>query len=316
MNLNTWSYGAAASYREVQDICARRRQTSLRAIRSPDRWPGAWFAAAVVVTLLHAGPAATAVINYGSFVGSTTIYEAVQESSNSGDAVPLFGPPVTSGIVTPGFPAVPCSACAIAGDSLDFNPVGFSAHSSGGGADVTDGNLSLVATAKPGLGLTNLLIQEFGDTALAGFGSDATFTAVTLTGILNISQVGGSGINAAALPFSLTAFNPSGGTFGLGSDFGGGPGGSLAWNGSLLIDLTTNNPAVAAIYAAQNLTLNSPVTKVSLNFDNTLIAISQQGTSALIAKKDHVIITTNLPEPSSIILVFVALVGTLLARRR
>jgi hypothetical protein len=227
-------------------------------------------------------------INYGNFSGTTVNYIAVTEASNSGDAVPLFGPPTVSG------------------DSLDFNPVGFNANSSNGGADITDGNLTFMAQAKPGFGLFNLKIQEFGDTSMVGFGTDTTFTSVTLNGILNVQEVGGAGINSVSIPISITNFNPSGGTFGLASDFGGGPGGTLAWNGSVLLDLTLANPAIAAAYADQHLDTSKPVTKVSLNFDNTLIAISQQGTSALIAKKDHVIITTNIPEPASLGLLLLA----------
>lgn len=227
-------------------------------------------------------------INYGNFSGATVNYIGVTEASNSGDAVPLFGPPTVSG------------------DSLDFNPVGFNANSSNGGADITDGNLTFMTQAKPGFGLFNMLIQEFGDTSMVGFGNDTTFTSVTLHGILNVQEVGGVGINSVSIPISITNFNPSGGTFGLASDFGGGPGGTLPWNGSVLLDFTLANPAIAAAYASQGLDPSKPVTKVTLNFDNTLIAISQQGTSALIAKKDHVIITTNTPEPTSLGLLLLA----------
>lgn len=227
-------------------------------------------------------------INYGNFMGATVTYIGVTEASNSGDAVPLFGPPTVSG------------------DSLDFNPIGFSANSNNGGVDITDGNLAFMTQAKPGFGLFNMKIQEFGDTSMVGFGTDTTFTSVTLTGLLNIQEVGGVGINTVSIPISITNFSPSGGTFGLASDFGGGPGGTLAWNGSVLLDFTLANPAIAAIYADQHLDTSKPVTKVTLNFDNTLFAISQQGTSALIAKKDHVIITTNIPEPTSLGLLLLA----------
>lgn len=266
------------------------------------------FVAFVALSLMLAlAPIANlfaASINYGNFTGATTIYTGVTESSAT-DPVPLFGAPTVSG------------------DSLDFNPVGFNASSSNGSpADITDGQLTFFASAKPGLGLNGMDISERGDTTLAGFGTDATFTSVSLHGNLDIYEVGGVGINPIKIPIVFTSVGPSGGTYGLATDFGGGPGGTLAWNGSALIDLTAANPLVAAGYAAQNLDPKNPVTKVSLNFDNTLIAISQQGTSALIAKKDQIIITLHtppgggIPEPSSIMLVLLSMIGAAAARRR
>jgi hypothetical protein len=83
-----------------------------------------------------------------------------------------------------------------------------------------------------------------------------------------------------------------------------------------LIDLTTANPVVAAVYAAQGLNPALPVTKISVNFDNVLVAISQVGTSALIAKKDQIIITTNIPEPTSCVLAMLTLVAGLAVSRR
>lgn len=258
---------------------------------------------ALVVALAPSVRSIAASINYGNFMGATVSYEGVTEASAT-DPVPLFGAPTVSG------------------DSLDFNPVGFSASSTNGGANITDGQLLFMAKAKPGLGLTAIQITERGDTTLAGFGTDATFTSVSLTGVLNINEVGNVGINAISIPFSFSSVGPSGGTFGLATDFGGGPGGTIAWNGSALIDLTPANPIIAAGYADQGLNLAVPATKVSVNFDNTLIAISQQGTSALIAKKDQIIITLrtppggDIPEPTSVMLVLLSMVGGLCVRRR
>lgn len=282
------------------------------------------LAALILVALAPIGTALAASINYGSFMGTTTVYEMVQEATNSvGDAPPKFGPPATIGVVTPGYPAVPCVMCGIPGDTLDFNPVGFGASASGaGGIDVTDGNLTFMASAKPGLGLANLLISELGDTTMSGFGTDATFTSVTLNGVLKINSVGGATINPISIPIAFSSVGPSGGTYGLQTDFGGGPGGVIQWSGSALVDLTTANPLVAAGYAAQNLSPRLPVTKVSVNFDNTLVAISQQGTSALIAKKDQLIITTNIPpgggipEPATATLALLMIAGGAAVRRR
>lgn len=264
----------------------------------------AFAALLLVLALAPMVRSQAASINYGNFPGTTVDYQMVTESSST-DPVPLFGAPTVSA------------------DTLDFNPVGFSASSSNGGpADITDGQLFFMVKAKQGLGLGSIAIDERGDTSLAGFGTDATFTSVSLNGVLNINEVGGVPINTVALQISFSSVGPSGGTYGLTTDFGGGPGGTIAWNGSALIDLTPANPLVAAAYAAQNLDPKVPVTKISVNFDNTLIALSQAGTSSIIAKKDQLIIIVrnppggDIPEPASALLALVTMIGAAVVRRR
>ena len=72
---------------------------------------------------------------------------------SAADAAPLFGepfalsPPAT-------YPCVPCVLCTIPGNSLNFDPTGFSASASGaGGTDITDGQLKFTVVAKPGFGI-------------------------------------------------------------------------------------------------------------------------------------------------------------------
>lgn len=247
---------------------------------------------AVVVALLFSQTAQAAIL-YGDFAGNTVTYVGVTEDSNSGDPLPLFGPPT------------------VGGDTLDFNPVGFSASASGaGGNDVTDGNLSFMVVAKPGYAINSMNLHEGGDTTLAGFGTDATFTSVTGTGVLNINEVDGVPIGALSIPFSMT-FNPSGGTFGLATDFGGGPGGTLAWAGGV-------NLNVNGALTANNIPFAVGATKISINLDNTLLALSQAGTFSLIAKKDFgsLSVTVNVPEPATALLGSVMALGLLCVRRR
>ena len=126
-------------------------------------------------------------------------------------------------------------APTVSGDSLDFDPVGFGASTTGGGVDVTDGNLAFMVKAKPGNAINNIQIAERGDTTLAGFGTDTTFTSVTMQGVLNIYEVDFAGINSIAIPIAITNFSPSGGDYGLGTDGGGGPLATASgWVGSLL----------------------------------------------------------------------------------
>lgn len=251
------------------------------------------FAIAALIALASFQFSQAAPINYGDFMGTTVTYVGVSEDSNSGDTPPLFGPPTVSG------------------DSLDFNPVGFSASASGaGGNDITDGNLQFMIVAKPGYAINSVNLNEAGDTSLAGFGTDATWTSVTGTGVLNINEVDGVGISAISVPISMT-FAPSGGTYGLASDFGGGPGGTIAWSGGVLLN-------VNAALTANQIPFVAGATKISINIDNTLTALSQAGTFALIAKKDFggLSVTVNVPEPASVALCTLAAAILVTVRRR
>jgi len=243
--------------------------------------------------LLFVGQAVAAPINYGDFAGTTVTYTQVTEDANSaGDAPPLFGPPTVSG------------------DSLDFDPVGFSAAAAGaGGVDITDGNLRFGIMANAGSGISQVVLSEAGDTTMAGFGTDATFTAVIARGVISILAVDGVGINTISEPFSLT-FSPSGGTFGLATDGGGGPLFAAGWTGTETID-------VSAILTSKNVPYNVGATKVSINLDNTLVALSELGTESLIAKKDFGGLSiTVIPEPSTMLLLGLAVVGLVVGRRK
>jgi len=252
-----------------------------------------FLCATAALALLLAKPALSASINYGNFPGATVTYTQVTEDANSaGDNPPLFGPPTVSG------------------DSIDFDPVGFNAASANGAADLTDGNLKFGIVAKPGKAITSLTIAEAGDVTLLGFGTDTTFASVTTRIFLDISEVDGAPISVLSVNNISIPFSPSGGTFGLGTDGGGGPLYSSNWSGSTSLNLNS-------ILASNNIPFQVGATKVSINLDNTLAAISQAGTSALIAKKNAngVVITVNLPEPCSLALGAMGLVG-LVARRR
>lgn len=247
-------------------------------------------------------PALAAPINYGDFSGNTVEYTDVTEDSNSGDATPLFGAPTVSG------------------DSLDFNPVGFSANSKNGAADITDGQLKFGVVAKDPIGsdfgIQSITLSESGDTTMAGIGTDSTTTAVFGYGVVDIYEVDGIAINNISVPFSLT-FNPSGGTFGLGTDGGGGPVFSTSWSGSATIDLD-------AILTANSVPFVVGATRINVNLDNTLLATSETGTETLIAKKDFggLSVTVNkpdpgeIPEPTTLMLVALAVMGSLFTRIR
>jgi hypothetical protein len=239
-----------------------------------------------------AGPAAAIPINYGNHVGTDVTYVAVTEDSAT-DPVPLFGAPT------------------VTGNSIDFNPLGFAASSSNGGSDITDGNLTFMVIAHANRRIDSLILNESGDTTMAGNvtpGSMGTATAVFASGVLDIHEVDFVGINHITIPFSLT-FSPSGGTYFLGTDGGGGPAFNTQWTGSVTLD-------IEAILIANAVT--GGATKISIALDNTLTAVSETGTTALIGKKDFggVAIRAEVPEPSTLGLCGVALAVLALRRRR
>jgi hypothetical protein len=289
-------------------MCRRSNELSFQIVRAGGAISGfgavrfATFAAAALLTL--AGSMARAgSIPIGPLMGNTVIYDHITEATSDpvNHPLPLFGPPT------------------VTGDSIDFDPIGFNAHASGaGGVDLVDSNLGFTVQAKQ---VTNPILEiqfsEAGDTTLSGFGTDATFTSVTADGVIDIHEVDGVGINVVAVPFSLT-FTPSGGTFGLATDGGGGPTYHTTWTGGGLFDL-------AGALTAAHVNFVGGATKISVDLDNTLTALSEAGTRSLIAKKDFggVSITINplpgggphTPEPASLVLAVIGIVGMLAGRR-
>jgi hypothetical protein len=283
---------------------------------------------AVLVLFIFGQPSLGAQINYGTHVGDNVTYVNVTEDSGDDEPLPLFGAPT------------------VTGDSIDFNPVGFDAASSDGGSDITDSNLVFMITANPvgnngqpgGTRISEIIFSEAGDTTLAGNvlpGSMSTAPAVFATGVLDIQEVDLTvdgiynpiGINHISVPFSLT-FNPSGGTYFLGTDGGGGPVFHTQWSGTVNLDIDAILVANGYILPPGVIDPEGGATKVSIDLDNTLVAVSQDGTSAVIAKKDFggITIKTNIrtepggdpevPEPTAMILVGLGLVGLLGQRRR
>ena len=218
----------------------------------------------VVCTLLAlgvlAGPrlareAQAVTIPYGNFVGATVDYVGVEEIVDPGDG--LFGAPT------------------VAGDALDFNPQGFSASAQNGTSDINDSNLRFTIMAHQGKGISNVFLTEAGDTQLAGFGGDA-FTSVRTNVFVDVLQVNGTTPVSVSLPPLAMTFTPSAGDYQLSTDGGGGPAYNTAWSGSLNIDL---GPYLA------NAGVSGVATKVFVSLDNTLTAVSQNGTTSFIQRR-------------------------------
>ncbi|QDU89747.1 hypothetical protein Pla175_31420 [Pirellulimonas nuda] len=238
-------------------------------------------------------------INHGNFSGTTVDYLDVTEDTNSGDTQPLFGAP------------------NISGDSLDFDPVGFSANSSGGGApDQTDGQLKFMIRAKAGKAIQSISLTEAGDTSLARsiVSNEDAFTQVTANIFIDVLEVNFLPVSTTLNANGVMTFTPSGGDYLLSTDGAGNPTYNTSWTGNFFYEL-------GPLLAANGIT--GLVTKVGINLDNTLTASSGPNSSALIAKKDFdgVVITVNpgpdnvVPEPSACVLAAFGLLAAFGARR-
>ncbi|MCO6045264.1 PEP-CTERM sorting domain-containing protein [Aeoliella sp. ICT_H6.2] len=257
----------------------------------------AWLAAACsAVSLCTASLAGT--INYGDFgpdfPPGVTIYTDVQESSGTDPDEPgLYGAPT------------------LTGDTLDFDPAGFVASSTSGATDITDGQLNfgysaLEVNGQVAGGLTTLQITESGDFTLFGTGTAATSIAGAVSIDVDILEVDGKPIS----PISIFASNSM--VRDLVSD---GPVVLAPWDNGVIIEFGT-------VLAANNIDFEFGVTKAEIAIDDQLIAISEEGSVAFIAKKDFTLQPTielnpnfEIPEPATVALLATMLVGAIGYRR-
>lgn len=257
----------------------------------------AWLAA-VCCSAVVANVSLAGTIHYGDFgpdfPPGVTIYTDVQESSGTDPD-------------SPGFYGAP----TLLGDSLDFDPSGFASSSTNGTSDITDGQLNyglsiLKVNGQVAGGVTSLLISESGDFTLFGNGTAATSVAGGVSIDVDILEVDGKPIS----PISVFASNSI--VRDLVSD---GPVVLAPWNNGVLIEF-------APVLAANNIDFEFGVTKAEIAIDDQLIAISEAGSVAFIAKKDFTIQPGaelnphfEIPEPATVALLATMLVGAVAYRR-
>jgi hypothetical protein len=238
-----------------------------------------------LVGLCAAAQAAS--INYGNFgpVPPGVSFLQVTESSGT-DPVPLYGPPAP--FVT----------------GLDFDPIGFVATSANGGADINDGQLNFTVMGNVNLpnvvGISSISLFEAGDYTIAGGGTAATSVFAGAIIRATVTEING----APVAPIVLPAVN---GSFGDSL-----PGNQIVSPGSLgsLLDVGAFLPA------------NQFATKVEIAINNSLVATSEPGTVAFIAKKEFRIdivpdpVDLTVPEPTGFVLASVVLCGLALVGRK
>lgn len=235
--------------------------------------------------MLGASPVFAA-INYGDFSGTSVSYIGVTESSGT-DPGSLFGAPT------------------ISGNTLDFNPQGFTAFSSGGGVDLTDGQLNFLLRADSGA-LSGLQFSEAGDFSLAGLGTANTKAAIATTLFFDILKVDGAAINPLSFSAQMTYTPVGNGQFNLLAN----PGIGNLWAGNYAVNLND-------VLTAHGISFTSGATEVRVNLDNTLLAMSESGSVAYIGKKDFKGLgITVVPEPSTIAITLFGAALFLGSRRR
>ena len=236
---------------------------------------------------LAASSSFAAPINYGDFAGSTVTYEQVTENTTSiNDPDGLFGAPTLSG------------------DSLDFDPQQFVAGTSNLGVDITAALLEFDVAANPGKFIENLSLTEAGTTALLAVTGATATTGVTSDIVLDIEEIDGAPVPGGSINVPLSmVFSPTG-SFDVTSTNGG------AWTGVAFVDLDQwlDDNSVAHV---------GGVTRLTVQLVNTLTATSSDGAETTITKQDAdgVIITANIPEPTTAALLLAAVAAPMFARR-
>ena len=255
-----------------------------------------------------------AALMHPSVMGDTVTFSGIEESSPTGDPVPLYGPPSASG------------------DNLDFPTTGnFRAFSQNGdpGADLTDGKLNVMITSKfnQGFFINSLHFSESGLVTLfkPPASDDDPFAQVTGLVDIDIVEVDGVAITPIELHGLQLDFTPSAGTFqhSVDNDVVGvdspanipGPSFGTGWNGGLSVNLHD-------ILVENQVDFWEGVTKVNITLDNTLLAsTTQNGSIAFIDKKDFDITVDTerdpkIPEPATALLIGLASATAVAINRR
>jgi len=263
----------------------------------------ALLSAATLVALASVANAAT--VNYGNIVGPNIMYLNVVEQTNQ------FPGPA---------PATLFGAPQLAGDNLDFNPLGFAGSAQNGDFLVQDGLLSIdtIMTNSPLGNISKLTINEGGGWIVVGGPNAATATATLVTGPVLVAQLNGVNgpVNVSVNPTYTFSHTQTGAvTFVQGSNSLSFASNGGVGNGSWGITATYD---IAGAIAAAGLPAGTRVTKLgTLALDNQLVRDTDPNSFSYIDKKFFSIsVVTAIPEPSTILLGLMGGVGLVLGSRK
>ncbi len=258
-------------------------------------WVFATALVAFLVSGVGSGVAQAAPINYSdsSLIPPGVRFTNVFESSAT-DPVPLYGPPdyFTTGV--------------------DFDPVGFAAFSattSGGGGDVTDGQLNFTVSGEVSDGRTVAIEQlnlfEAGDYSLIGLGTTNTQALAGASIRVVVTEIDG----VAVAPINLAPSNAF-----VAFNLIANPGIVQPWAIQMSVDID-------AALSSMNRSFTAGATEIEVVINNQLIALSEPSSVAFIAKKQFIIdletdVGDVVPEPATVSVLALGAFGALMRRRR
>jgi hypothetical protein len=213
---------------------------------------------------------------YNDLNGVDVMFFDISEHTTT--AEPLFGQPV------------------VVGNTMDFDPTNFVSESGSGESSIVDSQLSFkVMTVNPIDSILTVRFSERGDYALAGLGDAVALASVTAHVFWDVLEINNQPVGTTISGNADLTFAPSGGQYSLANN---GEGGDI-WIGELNLDVPAGT------------------TKVGFTMDNALLTAAANGGSASIRKKDGDIkIEILIPEPTSMTLGLMGLLGVVMATRR
>ncbi|MAT69284.1 MAG: hypothetical protein CMJ58_07130 [Planctomycetaceae bacterium] len=238
------------------------------------------------------------------FIAATLLAGAVSSASAASISYPDLGP-VAPGVTfvdiaeSSGTDAVPLyGAPSALGTGLAFSPTpAFASSSTGGSADLTDGQLNYTMIAGTGSGGIPLITyNESGVYTLSGVGA-GTQASVGAVLRATVTEVNGTSVSPIALAIAQQSL-----IFSLPADVG-----SAAWSLGLSVD-------VASELAGHGYGSGDVATRIDVTIDNVLGTTSTVDSTASISKTNLTVLTT--PEPASILLGVFAAGGLALCRVR